>query len=71
MVAFYLDGASFHYKRNQANQARAPQGRVWRRACEGLIQESTAKGCKEESGGRILRLMVAISYGEGVIVLCI
>ena len=66
-VAFYLDGVSFYYKRNLADQARTPQGRVWRRACEGLIQGCTAKGCKEGSGGRVLRLMVAISYGKGVI----
>ena len=62
-VAFYLDGVSFCYKRNPVNQGRAPKGRVWRKTNEGL----TAKGCKEGSGGRVLRLMVAISYGKGVI----
>ena len=66
-VALCLNGVSFYYKRNPADQARTPQGRVWRRACEGLIQGCTAKGCKEGSGGRILRLMVAISYGKEVI----
>ena len=36
-------------------------------ACEDLIQGCTAKGRKEGSGGRVLRVMVAISYGKGVI----
>ena len=33
----------------------------------GLIQGCTGKGCKEGSGGCVLRLKVAISYGKGVI----
>ena len=66
-VAFYLDGVSFYYKRNPADQARVPQGRIWRRVCEGLIQGCTAKGCKEGIGSCILRLKVAISYRKGVI----
>lgn len=66
-VAFFLDGVSFYYKRNPADQARAPKGRVWRKRNEGLKQGCTAKGSKEGSGGRVLHLMVAISYGKGVI----
>ena len=35
---------------------------------KGLFRDAQpAKGCKEGSGGRVLRLMVAISYGKGVI----
>jgi len=66
-VAFYLDGVSFYHKANPADQARVPKGRVWRKTCEGLKQGCTAKGSKEGSGGRVLRLMVAISYDKGVI----
>ena len=67
LVGFYLDGVSFYYKKNPANQARAPHGRVWRQKSEGLKQGCTAKGSKEGSGGKVLKLLVAISYGKGVI----
>ena len=66
-VAFYLDGVSLFYKRNPADQARAPKGRIWREKCEGLSLGCTAKGSKEGSGGKVLKLMVAISYGKGVL----
>lgn len=66
-VAFFLDGVSFYYKGNPAGQARAPRGRVWRKRSEGLTQGCVAKGSKEGSGGKVLKLLVAISYGKGVI----
>ena len=66
-VNFYLDGVSFYYKRNPAGQAKAPQGRIWRTKKEGLAEGCTAKGKKEGSGGRVLKLLVAISYNKGVI----
>ena len=66
-IAFYLDGVSFYYKRNPAGQARAPKGRVWRKISEGLAQGCTAKGRKEGSGGKVLKLFVSISYNKGVI----
>ena len=67
MVGFYLDGVSFYYKKNPAGQARAPRGRVWRQRSEGLKQGCTARGSKEGSGGKVLKLLVAISHGKGVI----
>jgi hypothetical protein len=67
LVGFYLDGVSFYYKKKPADQARAPHGRVWRQKSEGLKQGCTAKGSKEGSGGKVLNLLVAISYGKGVI----
>ena len=66
-VTFYLDGVSYYHKMNPSDQARAPSGRVWRKHSEELRQSCTSKGSKEGSGGRVVRLMVAISYGKGVI----
>ena len=66
-VNFCLDGVSFHDKRNPAGQAKAPQGRIWRTKKEGLAGGCTAKGKKEGSGGRVLKLFVAIRYNKGVI----
>ena len=58
---------SFYYKRNPAGQARAPKARIWRTTKEGLALGCTAKGKKEGTGGRVLRLLVPISYQKGVI----
>ena len=66
-IAFYLDGVSFYHKTNPADQARAPKGRVWREKSKRLKQGCLAKGSKEGNGDRVLSLMVAISYGKGVI----
>ena len=66
-VAFHLDGVSLFYKCNPVDQARAPKGHIWQKKCEGLSLGCTAKGSKEGSGGKVLKLMVTISYGEGVL----
>lgn len=68
-IAFYLDGISFFHKYNPADQARSPKGRVWRRSSEGLALGCTAKGSHVGSGGRTVKIMVAVTFGEGV-VLC-
>ena len=68
-VAFYLDGVSFAHKTNPADEAKAPKGRIWRRANEGLDRGCTAKGSHEGSGGKLVKMMVAISHEAGV-VLC-
>ena len=67
-VAFYLDCVSFWYKRNPADQASAPHGRIWRKKCEGLMRGCTSKGGKVGSGGKVVKVIVAISYGKGAIV---
>lgn len=67
-IAFYLDGTSFVFKTNPLDQACAPRGRVWRKRSEGLALGCTAKGSKVGTGGRVVKLMVAISYNEGVVV---
>ena len=64
---FYLDRVSFYDKRNPEGQAKAPQGRIWKTKREGLAEGCTAKGKKEGSGGRVLKLFVAIRYNKGVI----
>ena len=66
-IAFYLDGTGFTYKRNWLDQACALKARVWRKKSEGLAPGCIAEGHKEGTGGKELRLMVAISYNKGVI----
>lgn len=67
-VAFYLDGVAFVYKTNPAEQARAPGSRIWRKRSQGLKRGCTSKGRKEGTGGNYVRLIVAISYGKGIVV---
>ena len=45
-VAFYLDCVSFWYKRNPADQASTPHGRIWHKKCAGLVRGCTTKGGK-------------------------
>ncbi len=66
-IAFYLDGVSFVHKRNPLDQAKAPCGRLWRRKDEGLKQGCVSKGSKVGHGGKVVSVMVAISYVHGVI----
>ncbi len=66
-IAFYLDGVSFAYKRNPKDQAIATTGRVWRKANEGLKAGCTAKGKKCGTGGKTVKLIVAISHGRRVL----
>jgi transposase len=67
-IAFYLDGVSFVYKTNPLDQGRAPRSRIYRKRSEGLSQDCTSKGRKEGTGGKYAKLVVAISYGKGVII---
>ena len=66
-IALYLDGTGFTYKRNPRGQARAPKAHVWRKKSVGLTPGCIGKGRKEGTGGKVLRLMEAISYNKGVI----
>lgn len=66
-IGFYLDGTSIAYKRNPLDQAKAPEARIWRKKTEGLEIGCVAKGRKEGTGGKLVKLMVAISYDKGVI----
>jgi transposase len=67
-IAFYLDAVSIVYKRNPLDQARAPKSRIYRQKSEGLARECTSKGRKEGTGGKYVKLNVAISHGHGVII---
>ena len=66
-IAFYLDCVSYVYKGNPLDQALAPKARIWRKRGEGLTTGCLAKGKKEGTGGRYVRLIVAISYDRGII----
>ena len=68
-IAFYLDGVCFTHKTNPADEAKASKGRIWRKENEGLNRACTAKGSHEGSGGKLVKMMVAITHKEGV-VLC-
>ena len=68
-VVSYIHGVSFICKTNPADKAKAPKGRIWRRANEGMDRGCTAKGSQEGSGGKVVKMMVAVSHGAGV-VLC-
>ena len=47
--------------------AKTPRGKIWRKRKEGLHPDCTAKGAHTGSGGKVLEMFVAISYGKGVI----
>ena len=66
---FIWMGVSFTHKTNPVDEAKAPKGRIWRRANEGLNRRCTAKGSHEGFGGRLVKMMVAITHEAGV-VLC-
>ena len=47
---------------------RAPKGRVWQKKSDGLKQGCLAKGSKVGTGGKVTKMIVAISYSGGVII---
>ena len=65
-----MDGVSFIHKYNPSDQARAPEGRIWRKPSGGLSYGCTAKGAHSGSGGRVAKFMVAVSYGNRAAILC-
>ena len=67
-VAFYLDCVSFWFKRNPADQASAPHGRIWHKKCAGLVCGCTSKGGKVGSSGKVVKVIVAISSAKVLIV---
>ena len=65
-INFFLDGVSFAYKRNpldQGSHSTTNLEKTMRRFDFGC----TAKGKKEGTGGKVLKLIVAISFGKGVL----
>lgn len=67
-VSFYLDAVSFVYKTNPHDQAKAPGSRVFRKRTEGLIRGCTTRGKKEGTGGKYVKLIVAITHGKGILI---
>ena len=45
-IHFFLDGVSFAYEGNLFDQGSLPNGRIWRKLCEGPDYGCTAKGKK-------------------------
>lgn len=66
-IVFYLYGVSFAFKTNPLEIARTPKARIGRKRGEGLSFGCTAKGRKEGTDGKLVKVMVAITYSEGVI----
>jgi len=66
-ICFNLDGLSFWYKTNPVAEVKTPRGKIWRKRNEGLNPSCTAKGCHTGSGGKVVKMFVAISFGKGVI----
>lgn len=62
-----LGWGSFTFKTNPQAGAKCPRARIWRQRGEGLSFGCTAKDSKEGTGRRLVKLFVAITYGEGVI----
>ena len=68
-IGFYFDGASWTYKTNPCDQARSTTAIAWHRKSEGSALKHTTKGKKEGSGGKKVKLFVAIADAHGA-VLC-
>ena len=66
-ISFYLDGTGWVHKTNPAQHTRTLRTRTWKKPGESLHQYCTAKGKKEGVGGKMVKLMVAISHKSGVI----
>ena len=66
---FLLRWCEFFHKYNHADQARAPSDHIWRKQQKGLAFGCTAEGSRCSTCARVGKLMVALSYGKGV-VLC-
>lgn len=66
-ISFYFDATAFNYKSHPRQHANTLSGRVWRKKSEGLSFGCTAKGSKVGSGGKVVRVYAAISYGNGVV----
>ena len=55
------------HKRNPSNHATTLRTRTWRKVGEGLKIDCTAKGKKEGVAGKMVKFMVAIAHGKGVV----
>ena len=67
-LSFFLDGTGFGHTSNPCEQARPTKGRTWRKISEGLALGCSSKERKDGTGRKVLKLVVGISYGKGVII---
>ena len=65
-LCFYLDCVSFTHRYNPFSSAGAPRGKLWRKPNERLVL--TGKGHHEGTEGRVMKFVVAISHGKGVVI---
>ena len=68
-IGLYFDGASWTHKTNPCDQAKSTTAMAWRKKTESLALKCTTNGKKEGSGGKMVKLFVAIACGHGA-VLC-
>ena len=66
-VAFFLDAVHFVFKTQPLSHSSTPSSKIWRKRCEGLKRSCTAKGRKEGTGGKYVKILAAISYNKGFI----
>ncbi|KAL9977159.1 hypothetical protein ACROYT_G014537 [Oculina patagonica] len=66
-IAFYLDGVSLFTKQTLQTRPAQRKAEFGGKKCEGTSFGCTAKGRKEDTGGRLVKLFVAISHRKGVI----
>ena len=66
-ILFHIDAAGFQHKCNPFDEAKSIKTLAWRKHDEGLERNCTAKGSHAGSAGKVLHIMVAISYTQDVI----
>lgn len=66
-ISFYLDGTGWAHKTKPMQKARTDRTRTWKKKGESLKRHCLSKGKKEGVGGRMVKFMVAIAHGKGVI----
>lgn len=63
---FYLDSVNFKIKSCRPGTC-TPDRRIWQKHCEGTSHGCTNKGRKEETGGSVIHLFVALSWMESIL----
>ena len=63
-INFYFDGSSSAHKTNPAEQTREPLVTAWRKPSEGLTKRCIPKGKQTGYRGKVVHLIVAISYNK-------
>ena len=65
---FYLDGVSFWYKTNPLDDARSPQKKKYGgNEAKDFVRLYSKRHAYGIRGGKVVKMIVAISYSKGVI----